>query len=119
MLDKKSTLVLKIIQKECKNGSYKVIDKSDIISSLPSKYRCDFEELDHILSYLERQDLISIKYDDDNVYCLCVLPATFEIIENNEKKREKNFSIFIPLLSLLFGFLGAFIGSIISKIIFG
>ena len=118
MLDTKSSLVLKIIQKECKNGSYKVIDKNDIVFAMPLKFRCDFDELDHIMTYLERQDYISIKYDDDSVYCLCVLPASFEIFEKQAtKKKRKNYNILIPLLSLIFGFLGALLGSVISKFI--
>lgn len=116
MLDLKSNLILKILKKECKNGGYKIIDKSDVISSLPGKYRCEFEELDHITSYLERQDYISIKYDDENVYCLCILPRANE--ENETKKIKKSkLPIIIPILSLLMGFIGALIGSIIQKFI--
>ena len=68
MLDIKSNLVLKILQKECKNGGYNVVDKSDVISALPSKYRVDEEGLDHIITFLERNECVHVKYDDDNVY---------------------------------------------------
>ena len=114
MLDTKSKLILKVLQRECKNGSYKIIDKNDVISSLPSKYRCDFDELDHILTYLERQDFISIKYDDDTVYCLCVLPMAAEVFENDSKKRKKG-NLLIPILSFVLSFLGAFLGAIVAK----
>lgn len=115
MLDTKSNLVLKVLQKECKNGGYKIIDKNDVISALPSKYRCDIDELDHITSYLERQDLISIKYDDDSVYCLCVLPFANEIFETETKKKRNNFLFLIPLLALILSFVGAFLGSLAAK----
>ena len=115
MLDTKSTLILKILQKECKNGSYKIIDKNDIISSLPNKFRCNIDELDNITSYLERQDYISIKYDDDSVYCLCALPRINEINESSTKKEKIS-----PLVFLFFFFLsilGSFIGSFLSRFI--
>ncbi len=90
MLDLKSKLVLKILQKECPNGAYKIVDAKDIISCMPAKYRVDFDGLDNILIYLERQEYISIKYDDDGVYCLCVLPFGNEILEDEDiKKREE------------------------------
>ena len=116
MLDTKSKLVLKIIQKECKNGSYKIIEKNDVISALPLKYRCETDELDHIMNFLERQDYISIKYDDENVYCLCILPLANEVFEESKKKRKKN-SILIPLLTLIFAFLGSFLGTILIRFI--
>ena len=89
MLDIKSKLVLKILYKECNNGTYKIVESSDIISALPARYRVDSDGLDNILNYLERQDCISIKYDDDGVYCLCVLPQGFEICENDSKGNKK------------------------------
>lgn len=90
MLDLKSTIILKILQKECHGSGYKVIDKSDIISAMPAKYRVDEENLDHIITYLERSECIHVKYDDENVYCLCVLPMGNQITEKEEKnKKEK------------------------------
>ena len=115
MLDTKSSLILKILQKECKNNGYKIIEKNDIISALPNKYRCEYDELDNITSYLERQDYISIKYDDEMVYCLCVLPRANELNEMQQKKEKKHlpFLIFV----LIFAFIGAFLGSYLSRFI--
>lgn len=115
MLDTKSTLILKILQKECKNGSYKILDKNDIISALPARYRCDTDELDHIISYLERQDYVSVKYDDDNIYCLCILPAINEITTPKRRKKEKKY--LLPLIVFILAFLGALCGGILSKLI--
>ena len=115
MLDTKCTLILKVLQKECKNGSYKILDKNDIISALPTRYRCDTEELDHIISYLERQDYISVKYDDDNIYCLCILPAINEI--STPKKKKKGSKFILPLVVFILSFIGGFIGSLIASLI--
>ena len=89
MIDIKSHIVLKILCKECPNGAYKIIDASDIISAMPSKYKVDFESLQHILIYLERQDCITIKYDDENVYCISVLPYGFQYVKVMVTKSSK------------------------------
>ena len=117
MLDTKSKLVLTILAKESSGGSYKIFESSDIISLLPKRYRTDSEGIRHILTHLERQDLISIKYDDDDLYCLAVLPFGFEEIEESpvmkvkEKPKTNKLTIF---LSFLFGFLGVMLGVVIT-----
>ncbi|MGN1201633.1 MAG: hypothetical protein ACI4R8_05225 [Candidatus Caccovivens sp.] len=90
MIDTKSKLVLSILGKECKNGNYKIIEVSDIIMQLPRHFRMDSEAVKHILLHLERIDAISIKYDDDGVFCLAVLPYGFEILENDKPRLLKN-----------------------------
>lgn len=121
MLDVKSKLVLKVLIKECGNGSYKIIEGSDIISALPPRYRVDSDGLDNILNFLERQDCISIKYDDDGVYCLCILPYGFQTCENEGvkkgKERKNSFpSFWVVFFSSLFACIGAIIGSFIGKL---
>lgn len=113
MLDIKSKLVLKILQKECPGGSYNIVDAKDIISSMPSKFRVDSDGLDNILIYLERQEYISIKYDDDGVYCLCVLPFGNEVLENEtNQKRERTLPPFWVLILIIFA------SSLVSNLIF-
>lgn len=121
MLDIKSKLVLKILLKECPDGAYRIVESKDIISALPNKYRIDQNGLSNILIYLERQEFISIKYDDEGVYCLCVLPFGNEVLENENKKREGKkpppFWLFITinfLATFLAGLLGAMIASILN-----
>ena len=120
MIDTKSKLVLNILAKECGNGSYKVIELSDIIMALPRHYRMDGEAVKHILTHLERQDIISIKYDDDDVYCLAVLPYGFEILENEKPKRikheatnKKNINIATVVLSFISALVGTTLGIVI------
>ena len=125
MIDTKSKLVLQILAKESGDGSYKIVEISDIIMALPRHFRLDSESVKHILTHLERQDIISIKYDDDGVYCLAVLPYGFEILENekpilrkNEAKTNKNFKFLWLFLFFLSAFLGSAIGSLIWTYIF-
>ena len=113
MLDIKSKLVLKILQKECPGGSYNIVEAKDIISSMPGKFRVDNDGLDNILIYLERQEYISIKYDDDGVYCLCVLPFGNEVLENeNSQKKENKFPALWKLILIIF------FSSFLSNLIF-
>lgn len=118
MLDLKSKLVLKILQKECKSGGYKIVEKADIISSLPTKYRMEDEALDHIITFLERSECIHIKYDDEKVYCLCILPIGNQLAENELKeKKEHKFSIVKYVLFFFLLLMGSFLGSLLAKFI--
>ena len=118
MIDLKSRLILKILAQECENGNYKIVEISDIIFSLPKHYRMDAEAVKHILTYLERQDLISIKYDDDTTFCLAVLPYGFEVLESDKphkrplKKEQKT-----RFLGLFLSFLSALLGSVVGIIL--
>ncbi len=89
MIDTKSKLVLSILAKESADGSYKIIEIPDIIMALPKRFRMDSDAVKHILTHLERQDIISVKYDDDDVFCLAVMPYGFEILENEKPKLLK------------------------------
>jgi len=120
VLDIKSKLVLKILQKECPNGAYNLVEAKDIILAMPIKYRVDNDGLNNILVYLERQEFISIKYDDEGVYCLCVLPFGNEVIESDGKqKSERNFPRFwiIVLLTSLSSFVGALLANLILRLV--
>ena len=119
MIDSKSKLVLKILARECHDGKYKIIESSDIIMALPRHLRVDNEAIRQILTYLERQDIISIKYDDDNTYCLSVLPYGFEILENQNQKliTTKTLPNSPSGLTIFFTFLSSFVGTIFAVLV--
>lgn len=115
MLDIKSKLVLKILQKECPFGAYNLVEAKDIISAMPIKYRVDNDGLNNILIYLERAEYISIKYDDDGQYCLCVLPFGNEILEDTKEKSERK----SPRLWLVFIIVmtASFVGCLLCQLV--
>ncbi|MBP3619525.1 MAG: hypothetical protein J6J24_02570 [Clostridia bacterium] len=119
MIDSKSKLILKTLANECPSGSYKVIDVSDIIMALPRHLRMDSIAIRHILTHLERQDLISIKYDDDNTYCLAILPFGYEVLEEQNQKiittnsPPRHLSSLTVCLSFIASFLGTLLGIIV------
>ena len=114
MLDIKSKLVLKILLQQCPNGAYNIVESKDIISAMPSKYRVDYDGLDNILIYLERQEYISIKYDDDGVYCLCVLPFGNEALETESQHKTLNASQVKWWQIFLLTFFASFLSSLLT-----
>lgn len=120
MIDFKSKLILSILAKECSNGNYKIVEIPDIIMSIPRRYRMDSDAVKRILNHLERQELISVKYDEDDVFCLAVLPYGFEILENEKPanlKRIKEKQSKINFLTVFMCFLSSIIGSLICVLI--
>ncbi len=117
MIDTKSRLVLSILAKETGDGSYKIVEVADIIMALPKRFRMDSETIRHILTYLERQDIISIKYDEDDVFCLAILPYGFEILENEKPKKLKTQKQKGNLLLLLLSFFSALLGTTLGIVL--
>ena len=118
MLDAKSQIVLKILIKECKEGGYKIVETSDIISAMPERLRVDSDGLKNILTYLEHSDCISIKYDDEGVYCLCIMPYGYKTAESaNQKKKAVRlpFWIFVAIFAL--ALVASFVGSLLANLI--
>lgn len=121
MLDIKSKLILKILIKECPSGRYKIVDGKDIISAMPQRYRIDLEGLDEALSYLERQEMISIKYDDDGIYCMNVLPLGYEegaksLTKQKREDKSPRFWIFLTISSLS-SFVAGLLGVMLANIL--
>lgn len=123
MLDYRSAIVLKYLVKECKEGSYSIIDVDDIVLSMPKKFKADKEIILQIMEYLSNGEYISVKYSDDDQYCLCPLPFGRQFVEKDElqnknKKIIQIVEIKYNLLTLLFAFLGAFLAIILYYLIF-
>ncbi len=114
MKNEKERALFSILSKECKSGQFSVLEKKDLLFSLSKFYVVEEEELDDIVSSLERQNCIKIKYEDEAVYCLCLIKKEIE-----QQKREvapsfkKSFSF-----CLLGGFLGGLAGSFLAVLIF-
>lgn len=123
MLDKKTAVVLAYLNGECNGGAYKVIEKEDILSSLPKKYAFDEEMLVETLDYLCERSYISIKHKDENMICVGVLPkgrlfAEEKAKEIKERKEDsKKFLTTTFFGSLIGGLLGGILGAILIAFI--
>ncbi len=112
MIDIKYLYILKILKNEIPNGNFALIESKDIIASLPNKYKLDIESISKALSYLERNEFINIKYADDGLYCLCILPKTDQILEKQIETKRKNSKIY--WIIILITFFSSFIGSLLA-----
>lgn len=123
MLDRQTSELLKVLNSFCKDGSYKVLDKNEIIEKMSTRYNIDKDSLSQMLSHLAERSYLNIKYADNEVYCLAVLPKGRLFDEKvremsiERKKYNKNLTITI-IVSSVCGFLGSMMGVLLSKLIF-
>ena len=90
---------------------------------MPKKYKTDNDGLNSMISHLQERNYLSVKYTDDQVYCLAVLPKGRLYEEKNEelineKKKYNKLIITTMTLSCVASFIGAFLAVIVSKFVF-
>ena len=120
MLDKRSEALLQIINAECKEGSYKVLEVDDLIRSMPKKFKIDSDGILQLIGYLKKGEYVSVKYTDSEVVCISPLPRgrrIFEVEEENkkQKKRKKIKILFLIVLIVALAFGVVLAASYISK----
>ena len=121
MLDKRSFKLLDVILKICgEDGSYKIIEFADISRAMLPRYKIDNENILQIIKFLAAAELIDIKYTDENVICVAILPKgrIYEEERSTQKQNKilgKGMVFFIIFGSFLAGILGAIIGGLIGS----
>ncbi len=110
MLDKRSEALLRIINKECNEGSYRVLEVDDLIRLMPKKFKVDFDTISQLMGYLKSGEYVSVKYSDNEVFCVSPLPRGRRIFEveqeeknSNKKFKFKKFVLLTFYLILIFG----------------
>lgn len=116
MLDKRTEKALSIINTQCEEGSYKVLDANELLSLFPAKYRPDREGLNDIINYLCEREYIKIKYSDDKVYCLSPLPKGRLYHENAVLEQKNKFSYNRLVLA---AFIGSVFGGLLGAALYG
>ena len=116
MLDKENFKIIKKLEKVCNNGAYKVFD----FSELCKMFNVNLDSLNNNLKYLKTNEFIDIKYSDDNEICLCLLPKSRQLEEQQEQKTYSHLNVmkvmlYSGLLSGILAFLGAFVAVLIIK----
>lgn len=120
MLDKRTVILLSAINRSCEEGSYKVLETSDLLSAFPVKYRPDKDGLADMIHFLCDREYIKCKYSDEKVFCIAPLPKGRLYHENALSEQKSKFSykklVFMAFLgSVLGGMLGAAIHAIVIK----
>lgn len=118
MLDRVTARVLEELNGICLDASYKVIGIKDLCQKFPKKLKIDEELLLQSINHLVERNYISLKYYDEEVICLSVLPKGRLFKEkSDELKVSKDKKFEIAWVALICGAIGAFIGSALSTIL--
>lgn len=116
VLDKKTALVLKTLNKLSEGTAYKVVTAEEILSSLNSKSQFDIDSIKQIMDFLEKQEYINIKFSEDNTYCFSLSPKGRISLEQTSRVKQKKSNF--PVLTYLFVALASFVGSMLALIVF-
>lgn len=115
MLDERTTVLLKILEKKCSYGSYKVITSDELILDFPARYGADKDLIWQMISNLSQKGFLLIRYDRDGEFCLSLTPKGRLYLETDVKQGESSKKLPITdLLPHFYDFLAIF-----SAIVFG
>ena len=117
MLDKKTDAVLELLTQKCGN-SYKVLEKKQILTELPSKLNVDAQGLAAIITFLKENEYVDVKYQDKDEICIaCTVKASS--YADGEKNMEQKANITTGQVGVLWigVFVTAFLGSLIATLI--
>ena len=85
MLDKKTTTVLQTLGKLSGESAYKVITVEEILASLPAK-SYDTDSVKETIDFLNKQEYIVIKFEEDFTFCYSLLPKARIFLETETSK---------------------------------
>ncbi len=117
MLDKKTSNVLRILNKMTEGSAYKVVTIDEILSNISQKSQFDIETIKQSIEFLEKQQYLSIKFSEENTYCYSLMPKARIYLEQETqkaviKKTSSNIMIYVYVM------LSAFIGTMLALLIF-
>jgi hypothetical protein len=116
MLDKRSSKLLRSLANICEDGSFKVIEITEMAKSISRNTAA--ESIRPILKYMQDNDMIDVKYADEAKYCLSVLPKGRVYVEDQIKKVDIALSRRMLVAVITGGFVAAFVGALLANIIF-
>ena len=116
MLDKKSTAVLKSLNKLSERCTYKVVTSDEIIVNLSQKNLYDHDNIKEIIDYLSKQEYLNLKFSEENTYCYTLLPKARIYLEQtttNTKPKRLQFETKTYLFIMIASFIGCFLAMLI------
>jgi len=117
MLDKKSIIVLKALNKLADGSAYKVITSEEILTNLSQRSQYDLDSIRQIMDFLEKQEYINIKFSEDTTFCYSLSPKARVYLEQESNrshpKKNKN-----TLMVYVYTMIAAFIGTMLALLIF-
>ncbi len=117
MLDKKSAALLELLFDKTGN-SYKVLNKSQLLSELPKKLNVDGQSLSAIVTFLKENEYVDVKYQDKEEICIATTVKAESYLEG-EKDLQQKAKITNTQATLLFVgvFLSAFLGALVAILV--
>jgi len=118
MLDKRTSRFLAIVSRICSDGSYKIIEKTELSKEMRER-TTDFVSLGQMVQYLQDNEMIDVKYTDETVYCLTVLPKGRAAFENTRNRSRDAIKISQKTMIILIAgcFVAALIGSMLGTLL--
>ena len=117
MLDKKSTAVLKVLNKLSSGSAYKVITADEIIANLTQKALYDDETVKTIIDFLEKQEYLNIKFSEENTYCYSLLPKARIFLEQEIAKPTLKKST-ANTMNYVYTLIASFLGTLLALLVF-
>ena len=117
MLDKKSTAVLKSLNKLSEGCTYKVVTSDEIIINLSQKNLYDHDNIKEIIDFLNKHEYLNLKFSEENTYCYTLLPKARIYLEqsvSNAKPKKMQFQ----MQTYVFIMIASFIGTMLAMLIF-
>lgn len=117
MLDKKTTSVLRTLNKLTEGSAYKVVTADEILSNISQKSQFDLETIKQSIEFLEKQQYINIKFSEENTYCYSLMPKARIYLEQETQKvaTKKNTN---NLMMYVYMMIASFIGTMLALLIF-
>ena len=119
MLDKRTKKLLEVVLRiSGDDGAYKIIEIHDLIKGLLPKYKMDNELIAQSIKFLVGMDMIDVKYSDETVYCIAILPKG-RIYEEARIEKSKSRAIGKGMaMIIIFGsFVAAMAGAFLANIL--
>jgi hypothetical protein len=119
MIDKRTARVLEILSGICADGSYKIIEKAELLGDRSLKVQ-DSSTLDKMIRHLQDSEMVDVKYIDDKVYCLTVSPKGRVAQEDVRQKGHScgkinmKMVVIITMCAFIASVAGAFLGTLIG-----
>ena len=115
ILDKQLLKLIKKLLKLCDGSNYKVFEYQQLTEN-----NSKLGALKNDIEYLKEHEYIDVKYSDESVVCLCLLPKSRQIEEQADVKKFSMLQVIKMLFisgvfSGLMAFLGAFVAVLIIK----
>ncbi|MBQ6883811.1 MAG: hypothetical protein IJO25_05665 [Clostridia bacterium] len=118
MLDKRTIVLLKIINEKCSKGCYRVIGLDEFLNEFPADFCADEDLIKQSLNSLSLGGYISLRFDRDGQFCLSPTPKGRLFFEEAKRDVLSKKSPITDLLPHFYNFLSTFLAVLAALFIF-